>query len=259
MRPTLLTILPTAFFLVSLVQGYEHNPTHSILNARRAFDDLDTREPSSIYMREEALPAVACPSRNWLGRPLRPPCDAQHGHPLASSSLQPPEPQTHKSLDTSLHSRHNHLNHNHNDGDLHISSNPPASHPPDPENDELGEMPRPSYSTTTKAKMGVAVTESIGSGRRRTRNSPLCHTNPLPPRHNVHRHQQILPTPPLLPPLHRPYDPSLLMGVESKESRDPPPNLAFALALADPVRPWYHPSELEYTMRDDRPQETMIT
>lgn len=38
-----------------------------------------------------------------------------------------------------------------------------------------------------------------------------------------------------------------------------PPNLAFALALADPVRPWYHPSELEYTMRDDRPQETMIT
>ncbi|KAF6756043.1 hypothetical protein DFP72DRAFT_1117437 [Ephemerocybe angulata] len=70
MRPTPLTILPTIFFLVSLVQGYEHNPhshhapspsrfrnpttqTHSI-NARRAFDDLDT----STYKREEAMLSV---------------------------------------------------------------------------------------------------------------------------------------------------------------------------------------------------------
>ncbi|KAF6743592.1 hypothetical protein DFP72DRAFT_1099521 [Ephemerocybe angulata] len=56
MRPTVLTILPTAFFLVSLVQGYEHrfrNPatqTHSI----NAFDDLDT----ITYMREEAMLSV---------------------------------------------------------------------------------------------------------------------------------------------------------------------------------------------------------
>lgn len=145
-------------------------------------------------------------ARDQVGRPLRPPRDAQHGHPRpgpgpkashilvfvflgsttasARSSLQPTEPQTRGTSHS--HTLATTTNH---DGDVDDASSnpPPTSDRRDSENDDEGDLLRPSYSTTAKPAMGVAVTASIDLG-------PMSYEE-LATTSSFHIVQEILPTP----------------------------------------------------------------